>query len=178
MRTALLLALAAALLAASAAQAKEITKARLCGLESCVTTRDPTLLQALMRGGPPSVPPTTKGGGVISVRATVAEPDGDEVGQFTSWWVPAARMLVAEDGTWMRMPGAAPVLERLTGRLEPFPGSTIGLSDEAAPPAAPPPADDGGGFPWPLAALVLAGIAAGALLVARRPRHPPVKQGV
>jgi hypothetical protein len=166
MRTALLLTIAAALLAAPAAQAKEIIKARVCGLDSCVTTRDPTLLQALMDGGPPSVPPTTKGG-VISVRATVAEPGGEEVGQFTSWWVPAARMLVAEDGTWMRVPDAAPVLERLTDHFEPFPASTIGLGDEAAPPPAPAAADDGRGTPWALIAILAAALATGAAVTLR-----------
>jgi hypothetical protein len=174
MRTAALIALAVALVAAPAAQAKEITKARVCGVDGCATTRDPAVLQALMNGGPPTVPPSPAGG-VISVRATVSEPDGTPVGEFTSWWVPSARMLVAEDGTWMRLSSRSQVaIERLASRFEPFPGSRIGLPDEPAP-APVPPADDGGVPSWPLIALLAAAIVAGALLALRRLPRPIVR---
>jgi hypothetical protein len=175
MRTAALIALAVALVAAPAAQAKEITKARVCGVDGCATTRDPVVLQALMNGGPPTVPPSPAGG-VIRVRATVAEPDGTPVGEFTSWWVPSARMLVAEDGTWMRMSSRSRVaIERVASRFEPFPGSKIGLSDEPAPAPAPAAHDSGGGPSWPLIALLGAAIAAGALLALRRLPLPIVR---
>lgn len=167
MRIVALLVAIAALAAAPAAYAKEITKARVCGVDGCVTTRDPAILQGLMNGGPPTVPPNPAGG-VISVRATVSAPDGTPAGQFTSWWVPSVRMLVAEDGTWMRLP-ARPmaVIERLAGRFEPFPGSTIGLPDEPAR-HAPARATDGAGTNWLLIALPIAAVAAGALLLVLR----------
>lgn len=175
MRTAFLIAVAAVLLAAPAVQAKEITEVRACGVDACVTSRDPVILQTLMNGGPPTVPPSTHGG-VISLRATVSAPDGQEAGQFTTWWLPSTRMLVAEDGTWMRAQARAePALERLAGHLEPLPGATIGLTDEPVRAAAPEPADDGGGTSWLIVALPIAAIAAAALLALRR---LPVRHGV
>ena len=175
MRTAALIALAVALVAAPAAQAKEITKARVCGVDECATTRDPAVLQALMNGGPPTVPPNPAGG-VISLRDTIAEPDGTPVGQFTSWWVPSVRMLVAEDGSWMQLSShSKAAIERVTARFEPFPGSTIGLPDEPAPaPAAPAAADTGGGTPWALIAILAAALGAGALVALRRVALPIV----
>jgi hypothetical protein len=174
MRTAFLIAVAALLLAAPVVQAKEITEVRACVVDACVTTHDPVILQALMNGGPPTVPPSTHGG-VISLRATVSAADGQEAGRFTTWWLPSTRMLVAEDGTWMRAPERAePALERLAGHLEPLPGTTIGLADEPVRAAAPEPADDGGGTSWLIVALPIA-IAAAALVALRR---LPVKQGV
>lgn len=167
MRLVALLVALAALVSAPAAYAKEITKARVCGLDGCVTTRDPAVLAALMDGGAPQVPPGAAGG-VISVRATVGLPDGTSAGQFTSWWVPSVRMLVSEDGTWMGLtPPARAEIARLAARFEPFPGSTIGLPDEPVRPA-PARAADGGGTSRLLIALPIAALAAGALLVLRR----------
>jgi hypothetical protein len=184
MRIASLIAVATVLVAAPAAQAKEITEVRACGVDACVTTHDPVILQTLMNGGPPTVPPSTQGG-VISLRATVSAPDGVDAGQFTTWWLPSTRMLVAEDGTWMRAPARAePALERVAGHLEPFPGAKIGLTDEPAKAAPEPakaarePADDGGGTSWLLIALPVAALAVAALVARRRFPHSPVKQGV
>src|SRR4051812_30522856 len=93
---------AAALVAAPTASAKEIVKVRVCGLDGCVTTRDEAILAGLTNGGPPVVPPPMRGG-VISLRSAVS--DGQRVrAHFTSWWAPSLRMLVTEDGTWMRLP--------------------------------------------------------------------------
>jgi hypothetical protein len=167
MRRASILAVAALLLAAPAASAKEITKVRACGLDGCVSTRDPAILSGLTDGGPPVVPPRMQGG-VISLRAAVS--DGHRtVAHFTSWWVPSLRMLVTEDGTWMRPPaGSVAALDRATGGLEPLPGSTIVSEPPAATPAAVTPKDDSGPS-WLLIALPAAALLAGALLVVRRP---------
>jgi hypothetical protein len=157
----------ALLLAAPAAYAKEITKVRACGVDGCVTTRDPAVLAALTDGGPPTVPPKMQGG-VISLRASVS--DGHRtVAHFTSWWVPELRLLVTEDGTWMPLPAASAVaLDRLTGDFEPFPASTsVSEQPPAATPAPAARADDGGPS-WLLIALPAAGLLAGALWVVRR----------
>jgi hypothetical protein len=168
----LVLVLAAVLLAAPAAQAKEITKVRACGLDGCVTTRDQAVLAGLTDGGPPMVPPRMQGG-VIGLHAAVS--DGQRtVAHFTSWWVPELRLLVTEDGTWMRLPTAsAAALDRLTGGFEPFPASTI-VSEQPPPPAATPaPAarTDDGGPSWLLLALAAVALLGATLwVIMRTPR--------
>src|SRR5919199_173497 len=93
---------ALALLAlAPAAQGKQVTKVTACGPDDCITTKDRAVLGAITDGGPPSVPPGK--GRVVVVTASVAErPNGKVMGRFTTAWVPKYRMLVGEDGTWMR----------------------------------------------------------------------------
>jgi hypothetical protein len=165
-RLAPILVVLAALVAAPAAQAKEITKVKACGTDDCVTTRDPAILQGLMNGGPPTVPPDAQRE-VIRLTATVAErPGGKAVATFESQWVPSLRLLVAEDGTWMKLPaGAERALNGLG--LEPFP------APRTATPATPAPADDGGTPVWLLiaAALALSGTLVAAAVFAQRPRH-------
>jgi hypothetical protein len=177
--------IAAFLLIASAAEAKEITEAKACGSDGCVTTRDPAVLQGLMNGGPPTVPPRTDGP-VIRLRSTVTEPGQGVVDHFRSWWMPSQRLLVSEDGTWMRLPTSAQNgLERAAGDLTPFPASKMGLTSTTTPaatPAAAPPADgDGDGTAWLLLLLPAGALALAGVLELRR-RHPhgdlPVKQGV
>ena len=166
--TALAVAVVALLAAAPAASAKEITKVRACGLDGCASTQDPAILAGLTDGGPPVVPPRMRGG-VFSLRAAVSE-GHKTVAHFTSWWVPELRLLVTEDGTWMRLPaGSVAALDRVTGDLDPLPGSTIVSQPGPAPtPAAAAPQDDGGPS-WLLIALPAAAVLAGALLVVRRP---------
>ena len=170
MRRAAALAVAVAVLvAAPAASAKEITKVRACGLDGCASTQDPAILAGLTDGGPPVVPPRMRGG-VFSLRAAVS--DGHQtVAHFTSWWVPELRLLVTEDGTWMRLPAeSVAAFDRVTGGLEPLPGSTIVSEPPAATPAAAIPKDDGGPS-WLLIALPAAAVLAGALfVVGRTPR--------
>jgi hypothetical protein len=163
--------IAAFLLIASAAEAKEITKARACGSDRCVTTRDPAVLQGLMNGGPPTVPPRTDGP-VIRLRSTVSEPGEGVVAHFRSWWVPSQRLLVSEDGTWMRLPTSAQNgLERVAGDLTPFPASDTGLATPPETPAAAPPADDGDGSAWLLLLIPAGALALAAVLeLRRRPR--------
>jgi hypothetical protein len=165
-RLAPILAVLAVLVAAPAAQAKEITKVTACGVDGCVTTRDPAILQGLMNGGPPTVPPEARGD-VIRLTATVAErPGGKAVGRFETQWVPSLRLLVAEDGTWMSMPADAERALNGLG-LKPFP------APRAATPATPPPPSDDGAVPsWVLiaAALALAAALVAAAMLAQRPR--------
>jgi hypothetical protein len=167
-RLAALIAFATLLVAPAAASAKEITKVRACGVDSCVTTRDPAILAGLMDGGPPQAPPAMRGG-VISLRSSISE--GDEtVAHFTSWWVPELHMLVAEDGTWMRLPALAQRrIRSITGEFRPFPASKIGLATPTPAPARPAPASDGGGGPaWLLIVLGAAALGLVAVLVVRR----------
>jgi hypothetical protein len=166
-----LIAAAILLIAAPAASAKEITKVRVCGLDGCVTTRDTAIVQGLMNGGPPTVPPAMRGG-VISLRGTVTH-EGETIGRTQSWWVPALHLLVAEDGTWMPLPArSAAALERVTRGLEPLPPATIGLTAQT--PAAPAhhALEGEGGTDWLLIALgsaLVAAVAAAVLVVRRRP---------
>jgi hypothetical protein len=169
-RLAPILALLAVCLAAPAAQAKEITKVKVCGGDGCVTTHDPAILNGLTDGGPPTVPQDPNAA-VLRLTATISErPGGKEMGTVRSRWVPSLGLLVGEDGTWMKLPAdAARALNVLA--LEPFPGRP------AAPaPSARPPAGDGGLPAWLViaAALALVGALVAAVLFAQRPARRSV----
>jgi hypothetical protein len=163
--------IAAALLATPAsASAKEIVSVKICGLDGCTTTRDDAIIQGLTNGGPPVVPPPMRGG-VISLRSAIS--DGEQVrAHFTSWWAPSLHLLVAEDGTWMRLrDGSAAAIDRLAAGLEPFPAETIGLKPAAPAPKPAPPvaaATGGDGFDWLLVLLPAAALALAAVLLLRR----------
>jgi hypothetical protein len=158
------------LLIVPAAQAKEIRKVRACGVNGCVTTHDDAVLQGMMNGGPPSVPPPTDGA-AYRLTSAIVEPGHGVVARMHSWWVPSLHMLVAEDGTWMPLdPGAVAALESVTRNLKAIPGTETGLAVSAP---APQPAahDDGGGtdrLPILLGAAALAAIAAIVVFVLRR----------
>jgi hypothetical protein len=161
-RLATLIVVVATLVLAPAAAAKEITTVKACGDNGCVTTKDPAILQGLMNGGPPTVPPNARAP-ALRLTATVSErPGGKAVATFQSRWVPSLGLLVGEDGTWMRLPAsAARALNALD--VEPFPAAT----------APAPPATDDGAPTW---VLIVTGLAVAALLVGgtlyvlRRPR--------
>jgi hypothetical protein len=162
-RLAPIIALLAVLVAAPAAQAKEIVKVQVCGVDDCVTTKDPSIIAGLSDGGPPTVPPDARRE-VLRLTSTIAErPGGKVMGRFTSQWVPSLGMLVAEDGTWMKLPDqAARALDGLG--LQPFPAPRSAL------PVKPVPPDDG--VPtWLLIAggLALAGALMAAVLLVQRP---------
>jgi hypothetical protein len=171
-RLAPIIALLAVFAAAPAASAKEITKARVCGHDDCVTTHDPAILNGLMNGGPPTIPQDPKAP-MLRITATISErPGGEQMGTTQSQWVPSLGLLVAEDGTWMKLPDdAARALNALA--IEPFPAQP-GAAANAAPTATPAPAgqaDDGGLPVWLLiaAALALVGALVAAALFAQRP---------
>ena len=160
-----------ALFAAPAAHAKEITKARVCGHDDCVTTHDPAILNGLMNGAPPTIPQDPKAP-MLRITATISEhPGGEEMGTTQSQWVPSLGLLVAEDGTWMKLPDdAARALDALA--IEPFPAQPGAAATAAtATPAPAAQADDGGLPAWLLfaAALALVGALVAAALFAQRP---------
>jgi hypothetical protein len=170
-RLATLIAVLATLVVVPAAAAKEVTKVQACGDDGCVTTTDPAILQGLMNGGPPTIPPDAHAP-AIRLTSTVSErPGGKAIGRFQSQWVPSLGLLVAEDGTWMKLPAdAASALNALD--VQPFP-ATKGAQPAPARPATAPATDDGGAPTW---VLIVAGLALAAILVAavlyvlRRPR--------
>jgi hypothetical protein len=170
-RAAITLLAAAALALPATVSAKEITKVTACGTDGCVTTHDQTVLRGLMDGGPPTIPPSTRGK-AVRLRATVAErPGGQAIARFQSWFIPSTGLLVTEDGTWMKLPApAAHALVKLTHGLAFFPATKV--SGAVEPPAKPAPAaDDGSGAGWLLIAVPLGAVlAAGAALLARRRR--------
>ena len=164
-----LLVVLVALVVAPAAAAKEITSVKACGDGGCVTTKDPAILQGLMNGGPPTVPPDAHAP-AIRLTAAITEPGGDVAGTVQSQWVPSLGLLVAEDGTWMKLPTAA---GRALNALDVRPFPVPGAPRPAASPAPPAPATDDGGVPaWLLivAGLALAGVLVAAALYAQRPR--------
>jgi hypothetical protein len=172
-RLATLIVVLATLVAAPAAAAKEITAVKACGTDGCVTTKDPAILQGLMNGGPPTVPPNAHAP-AVRLTATVSErPGGKTMARFHSQWVPSLGLLVGDDGTWMELPAsAARALNALDVQAFPAPkGAQPAASPAAVRPATA--ADDGGAPAW---VLVVAGLALAAVLVAavlyvlRRPR--------
>jgi hypothetical protein len=168
-RLAPIIALFAVCLAAPAAQAKEITKVKVCGSGGCVTTHDAAILNGLTNGGPPTVPQDPKAA-VLRLTATISEhPGGKAMGTVQSQWVPSLGLLVGEDGTWMKLPAdASRALNALA--LEPFPGRPAASKPATATPA-PAPADDEGVPAWLLivGALALVGALVAAVLFAQRP---------
>ncbi len=169
-----LLVVLAALVVAPAATAKEITAVKACGESGCVTTKDPAILQGLMNGGPPTVPPDAQAP-AVRLTATITEPGGDVVGTVQSQWVPSRGLLVAEDGTWMVLPASA---ERALNALAVRPFPVPGAPQSAASPAPAPP--DGGAPTWLLivTGLALAGVLVAAALYAQRPRQSRPRQSV
>jgi hypothetical protein len=172
-RLAPIIALLALLVAVPAAQAKEITEVQVCGADDCVTTHDPAILNGLMNGGPPTIP-QDPGAAMLRLKASISErPGGKEMGTTQSQWVPSLGLLVAEDGTWMKLPDdAARALNALA--LEPFPARP-GAAPSAQPTTAPAPAaaaDDGGIPAWLLITVGLGIVAALVALVIFAQRPP------
>lgn len=167
-RIAPLIIVLATLVVVPTATAKEITKVKACGDDGCVTTKDPAILQGLMNGGPPTVPPNGHAP-AIRLTSTVSErPGGKAIAKFQSQWVPTLGLLVAEDGTWMKLPDDAARALNALG-VHPFPATTGARPATSRPPAAP----DDGVPTWLLiaAGLALAALLAGAVLwMLRRPR--------
>jgi hypothetical protein len=157
--------LTAALAAAPPAAAKEIVSVQACAADRCVTSKDEAVLTALMHGGTPA--PPQDGAPSVSLRASVGDGRTGEVfDTFTMEWVPARRMLVGEDGTWMRVPPAAGrALDRLSRSV-----------------AAPPPArrsrsapapGDGARLAWVLVAAAAIALPLGAVLLLRHASARP-----
>jgi hypothetical protein len=169
----LVLAAAAAvtLTAAPAASAKQITKAQVCGPDSCATVDDQQARAARVDGGPPRTPPGAAP--FYDVRITMAE--GDQTHRFGFVAVPSKGALRADDGTWMVMPPELVALVRkLAGDQKPFPASQL---TGAAPPPEPRPASAASGDDsplWPEGAIIaLIAIVASAGVVRFSNRYRP-----
>jgi hypothetical protein len=187
MRRLAFIAIALATLALPAtAAAKEVLAVQACGTDDCVTTKDKSVLTAVMDGGPPSVPPANRARSYV-LRVSMGD-QGEEMGTWMAAYVPRFRMLVGEDGAWMALPAASKrALDNLTAGLKTFPPSELGRLGQAEidlPTAAPPPpiepasapvparAPDGG-FAWlPVTLGIAALLGLGGVLLFVRRRRP------
>jgi hypothetical protein len=172
--------LAAALLVPSAAGAKELSAATVCGAHRCATFHDRDTLQALAEGGNATTAPKRRAP-FYSMRFTV-KVEGASDGHWSIAYVPSAGLIRAgEEGdySWMDVaPAGRRALARVTRGLSPFPAGKLprvapeppideGVIVPPAPAPKPPTAapDTGGSFPWGIVApLVAAGTAAGVAL--------------
>jgi hypothetical protein len=184
-RLTLCLALALPLALASAAEAKELVSAKVCGASDCRTVEDREALAALSEGGGPTEPP--KASAFYQVDLT-GRGDGERF-TFTVVIVPEAGLMrggtEAEGYTWMPVsPDAVREFRQMTRGLEPFPAAKLaGLDvrppearvDEVVLPPAEPDAGGGGAPVWPWIAFGLPALALLALAAARlrRPRPSP-----
>jgi hypothetical protein len=170
----IVLALAALAVLAPAAHAKELVALQTCGPGGCRDVDDPSRVAGGVIEGDPSDPPSRS---APFVRLRIGVGDGAEVvTRFSTIFVPAAGLMQAEDGSWLR-PDAATVraLRRLAGEQRLFPASALRLPDlpRTEVPAGPPPAADtsDGGVPaWVLGmgAALLAVAAVVPFVLARR----------
>ena len=181
----LLAILAGLLVLPAGAIAKEVSAAKVCGVKDCVRVGDEELRMAIASGGPPTSGPER---GLPWYRSTLTftVPDPNARAEHSTLAVvPRARVLRADDGTWISMsPEAAAAYAKLTAGLRPRLARTLpGVGSDAALPEArvdevvepPTPTvspDERGARGW-IAWLVvgLAALAATGLLI-RRPRRP------
>jgi hypothetical protein len=170
---ALALALAALALLPTAASAKEIVKAQVCGADDCVTV-GPAVAMELAEGGPPTDPPK-QAAPFFTAELTVKIDDG-RTDSWKTTFVPRDGLVRGSDGTWMDAPvqteNAFKRAARDLGAA--FPASDLGplpkpieaqVSEVVRPPADPAPVDDGSST-WLIAGLGLAGALATWALVA------------
>jgi hypothetical protein len=171
----LLPALAALAVLVPAAHAKELMALKACGPDGCRDVDDPSRLVGGVIEGDPGEPPS---GAAPFMRLRIGVGDGERViTRFTTTFVPAAGLMQAEDGSWLR-PDAATVsaLRELARGQRLFPASALRLpalprAEAPAPPAADAADAAGDGLPgWLIAmgAALLAGLALVPIVLARR----------
>ena len=181
--------LAAVLVPAAAASAKEVKSVSVCGPGTCTKLKgSDDRLHMFVEGGNPVAPPAQPGD-TYELRAVVL--GGEEVIRFTTLYMPSAGLVRSEDGTWFPLrEEAVRAVARQTRTLEAFPppyvADQLSADVEAVKPAVPvvdevyvPAAAErsatptGGGFPWLWVALG-AGLLSAALwrLRPRRDRAP------
>ncbi len=181
----LLAILAGLLVLPAGAIAKEVSAAKVCGVKDCVDVGDEEVRMVIASGGPPTSGPER---GLPWYRSTLTftVPDPNARAEYSTLAVvPRARVLRADDGTWISMsPEAAAAYAKLTAGLLPRPARTLpGVGSDAALPEArvdevvepPTPTvsgDEQGAWGW--IAWLIVGLAAlaGAGLLIRRPRRP------
>ena len=166
MQRTLVLASVAALIAAPAASAKEITKAEVCGADGCAAAVGGDR-QTLGNGGPTRTPPTAAPFYMVRIAVDTGE------GHTTSWEmtaVPERHALRADDGTWLEMtPDVGAVIAKLIAGKRGFPAS--GLMGAAPPPQPhPAPAAGPGNALWPEGVLIALALAMGGGLLVRAAR--------
>ena len=120
---------AASLILAAPAAAKELVAAELCGAAGCAAV-DPDDLRLVPTGGETTTGPPPLGPYHV-LRTTVAEgPEGGERHTWTSWYVPAAGLIVwpgdAEPASFHPVYGeAATFMKALAKTVAPFPAPRI-----------------------------------------------------
>jgi hypothetical protein len=174
----LLVVTVAALVLAAAAEAKEVSAAKVCGASGCLTTEDEDQLRGIPLGGDaPVEPPPT--GEFYWIDVTVDE--GRQDHHFGFYYVPAARR-IGGNGEY---PGSlswfpvydSPVLDELVKGIEPFPALESWPTAVKSPgqlPVATEATDEGRSWlPWAiLAAAIVAAGAVVAVIAAVRRREP------
>src|SRR3954467_6007740 len=95
------LALAALALLPTAASAKEIVKAQICGADDCVTV-GPAVAMELAEAGPPTDPPK-QAAPFFTAELTVKIDDG-RTDSWKTTFVPRDGLVRGSDGTWMDAP--------------------------------------------------------------------------
>jgi hypothetical protein len=160
MLTAIAAGLALALLGAAGAAAKEVTSAMACGADGC-TRIDGPIGRAAIDGGPPGDAPR-RAAPFFRLRLGIGAGEG-AVEWLTNVYVPSARKLRGDDGTWMDpSPASLNALDRLVQGTKPFPAAQLALPAAAARrTAAVDPPSTSGADGTPVGTWVL--LAAGAL---------------
>jgi LPXTG-motif cell wall-anchored protein len=171
------LVLVLSLMLATGASAKEITAAKVCGVEGCHATKDRAMLEAFMEGGPSTLPPNPS----PWYRVRVSMDEGSEGHWFSMVVVPSASMIRGSDDSggymsWVRItPEALRVYRKLARGLTPFPAAKLTGLEPKAPKAQVdevirPPRDDGDSSPLPWIGGGIALLAAGGVVLVRRRR--------
>jgi hypothetical protein len=153
----ILIATAALIALPSAALAKGVTEAQVCGATGCAPVDDASLHAVMPEGDPTGTPPTAAP--FVNVRLTIHDgPHGAPIEDgFT--YVPSAGVMRPNGAEqWIRLyPDRRAELNAIVAATTPLPASQ--LTGVAPPPAA---ADDGTPW-WPLAGAIAAALALLAL---------------
>jgi hypothetical protein len=157
------------LLMAVPAAAKEITAARVCGVDGCTRVTDRATLALLPEGGDPTDPPSAS---APFYRMTLTVRAESATDRFTVLVVPSRNLMRGSEGTWMPMGGRpAGVFKQIAGSHQAFPAAQLpGVHAAPAPASAQPDGPGWQGFAAAAVAAISVLIAAG---YARRRRQPP-----
>jgi hypothetical protein len=183
-RAALVSAIAASLVAAPTAFAKEVTSVRVCGASDCFTFDRGNAggkLQLLAELGP-SAPQPARAAGWYRLRTRIGG-EGMKPVVFSNDYVPSANLIRVNDVggggyAWYRVNAdIRPVLRNVASRLAPRPAASLHVTDIApgvpgpTPTATPSqPRESGAGSAWLIVLAALAGGTAIVLLVRRATR--------
>lgn len=169
------------LVLAADAAAKEVVVAKVCGPTRCRETRDHQVLEAVMEGGPSTLPPNP----APWYRVLGKMDEGDTAVWVRSVVVPSASMIRGDDNaggymSWVRIaPDVVRVYRDLARGIEPFPARKLrGLEPPPAkvdevvlpPHARTAAAEDDGDSPLPWIGGGIALLAGGGLVLVRRRR--------